>query len=318
MVQYASTENQRAVAMLKTYRSLEKLRFSKRQDFFWVEDAKIFTRIENLPPPVLSHVYRDRFTGKDMSQQEYAEAVKLALKEGKKISVSHRTVRIDAGDPPNLLSGIPADRVAEYRGIIQSRDAAISKLLNQIEGQKVSKTGKIIAGNTRLDEKTFALRLVQKQQSLKPVFPMLPNPQATQAEQLLQLKNPALKPGFHDLINQVIAQATQENDIPFLTKLFRKPSGGKKLQNGFSPVQELLVDFWCGQCNGLMLNRADLPPLCFFTDDALASYCDYALGNKSVQIGDVGRQRRRMGLIQARSPIIKMVIPDGDRILLKG
>jgi hypothetical protein len=299
--------------MLKTYHSLEKLRFSKRQDYFWVEDAKIFTQIANLPSPVLSHVYRDLSTGKDMNQQEYAEAFKLALKEGRKFSVSHRTVMTDAGDPANLLSGIPADRVAEYRGIIQSRNAATSKLLNQIEGQKVSKTGKIIVGKTRLDEKTFALRLVHKHQSLKPVFPMLPNPQAP-AE---QLKNPSLKPGLHDLISRVIAQATQENDIAFLKKIFRKPSGGKKLQNGFSPVQEFLVDFWCGQCNGLILDRSDLPPLCFFTDDALESYCAHALGNKTEE-GDVGRQRRRMGLIQAQSPKIKIVIPDGNGILLKG
>jgi hypothetical protein len=303
--------------MPKAHQTLEKLRFSKRQDFFWVEDAKIFTRIKNLPPPVLSHVYRDRFTGKDMSQQEYAEAVKLALKAGKALSVSDRIVMTDAGDPANLLSGIPADRIAEYRGIIRSRYAATSKLLNQIEGQKVSKTGKILAGNTRLDEKTFALRLVQKQQSLKPMFPMLPNPQATDAERLQQLKNPALKPGFHDLISQVIAQATQENDISFLRKISRKPSGGKKLQSGFSPLQEFLVDFWCGQCNGRILDRSDLPPLCFFTDDALESYCAYVLGNKFAQIGDVGRQRRRMGLIQAHSPIIRIVISDGDGILLK-
>jgi hypothetical protein len=303
--------------MPKSHQALEKLSFSKRQQFFWVEDAKIFIRLENLPPPVLRHVYRDRFTGKDMSQQEYAEAFKVALKEGKKFSVSHRTMWTDAGDPANLLSGIPADKVAEYRAIVQSRNAATSKLLNQIEGQKVSKTGKILAGNTRLDEKTFALRLVQKQQSLKPMFPMLPNPQATDAELLQQLKNPALKPGFHDLISQVIAQATQENDISFLRKISRKPSGGKKLQSGFSPLQEFLVDFWCGQCNGRILDRSDLPPLCFFTDDALESYCAYVLGNKSDQLGDVGRQRRRMGLIQAQSPVIRFVIPDGDGILLK-
>lgn len=299
--------------MLKAHQTLEKLRFSKHQVFFWEEDAKIFTLFEKLPAPVLRHVYRDLSTGKDMSQQEYAEAVKLALKERRKFSVSHRTVWTDAGDPANLLSGIPPDRVAEYRGIIQSRNAATSKLLNQIEGQKISKTGKIIVGKTRLDEKTFALRLVHKHQSLKPVFPMLPNPQAPHAE---QLKNPSLKPAFHDLISQVVAQATQENDIPFLTKFFRKPTGGKKLQNGFSPVQEFLVDFWCGQCNGLILDRSDLPPLCFFTDEALESYCAYALGKKSEE-GDVGRQRRRMGLIQAQSPKIKIVIQDGDVILLK-
>jgi hypothetical protein len=303
--------------MLKAHQTLEKMRFSKSQVFFWEEDAKIFTLFEKLPSPVLRHVYRDLSTGKDMNQQEYAEAFKLALKEGRKFSVSHRTVWTDAGDPANLLSGIPADRVAEYRGIIKSRNAATSKLLNQIEGQKVSKTGKIIAGNTGLDESTFAMRLYHKQQTLKPAFPMLPNPQATHAEHAQQLKNPTLKPGFHDLIRQVIAQKTQEGDDAFLKKFFRKPSGGKKLQNGFSPVQEFLVDFWCGQCNGLKLDRSDLPPLCFFTDEALESYCAYALGKKSEE-GDVGRQRRRMGLIQAHSPTIRIVITDGSGILLKG
>lgn len=300
--------------MLKTYHSLEKLRFSKRQDFFWIEDAKIFTRIGNLPPPVLSHVYRDLSTGKDMSQQEYAEAFKLALKEGRKFSVSHRTVRTDAGDPANLLSGIPADRVAEYRGIIQSRNTATSKLLNQIEGQKVSKTGKIIAGNTRLDEKTFALRLVQKQQSLKPVFPLLPNPQAPHAE---QLKNPSLKPGFHDLISQVIAQATQENDIPFLKKIFRKPSGGKKLQNGFSPLQEFLLDFWCGQCNGLMLDRSDLPPLCFFIDDALTDWCNFcAIVKDDLSFDSVRKCRQLLGLKRAKTPLIKSATKDNNGAIL--
>ena len=249
-----------------------------------------------------------------MSQQEYAEAFKLALKEGRKFSVSHRTVRTDAGDPANLLSGIPADRVAEYRGIIQSRNTATSKLLNQIEGQKVSKTGKIIAGNTRLDEKTFALRLVQKQQSLKPVFPLLPNPQAPHAE---QLKNPSLKPGFHDLISQVIAQATQENDIPFLKKIFRKPSGGKKLQNGFSPLQEFLLDFWCGQCNGLMLDRSDLPPLCFFIDDALTDWCNFcAIVKDDLSFDSVRKCRQLLGLKRAKTPLIKSATKDNNGAIL--
>jgi hypothetical protein len=226
-------------------------------------------------------------------------------------------VRTDAGDPANLLSGIPADRVAEYRGIVQSRNAAIIKLINQIEGQKVSKTGKIIVGNTRLDESTFAMRLYHKQQTLKPVFPMLPNPQATHPEQLQQLKNPTLKPGFHDLIRQVIAQKTQEGDDAFLKKFFRKPSGGKKLQNGFSPVQEFLVDFWCGQCNGLILDRSDLPPLCFFTDEALTDWCNFcAIVKDELSFDSVRKCRQLLGLTRAKTPLIKSATKDNNGAIL--
>lgn len=301
---------------MKTYPTLEKLRFSSNQELFWVENAKVFDRIENLPPRVSTHMYRDLATGKDMNQKEYAEAMAAALKEHRKFSVSHRTVMADASDSTNFLSGIPAEQVVEYRLIIQSRNNAISKLINQVEGQKASEDGKIIVGKTRLDEKTFALRLVQKHQSMNPVFPVLPNPQATPAEQLQQLKNPQSKPGFQDLIGHVIHQATQKDDMAYLKKMFRKPSGGKKLENGFDPAQEFLVDFWCGQCNGLIIDRSDLPPLCFFTDEALSPYCAYALGRDPDSIGDVGKHRRRLGLKQPKGRKIRTVILTGDRVHL--
>jgi hypothetical protein len=302
--------------MLKTYPALEKLRFNQQQDLFWVEDAKVFKRIENLPPAVPIHIYRDLATGKDMNQKEYVETMAAALKGGRKFAVSHRIVMADAGDPASSLFGIPAEQIAEYRRIIQSRNDAISKLINHVEGQKVSETGKIIVGKTRLDEKVFALRLVQKHQSMKPVFPVLPNPQATTAEQLQQLKNPKYKPGFQDLIGHVIDQATRENDMEFLRKISRKPTSRKKLENGPDPVQEFLVDFWCGQCNGLIIDRSDLPPLCFFTDEALPPFCAYALGMDSDRIGDVGKQRRRLGLKQPKGRKIRTVILTGDRIQL--
>jgi hypothetical protein len=270
-----------------------------------------------MPSPVPRHIYRDLATGKDMSQQEYAAARVEALKQRRKLAVTHRSVMTDNADSTNSLAGIPAVQIAEFRRVIQSRNDAIRKLINQVQGQKVSEDGRIKFGNTRLDEKTFVLRLVQERQSMRPLFPMLPNPKATPAEQLHQLKTPCCKPGLHDLIARVINQAVQNDDMAYLKKMFRKPSGGKKLKNGPDPVQEFLVDFWCGQCNGQIIDRSDLPPLCFFSDDALTPFCAHALGRDPGLIGDVGKQRQRLGLIQAKCPKIRLVIPDNTKILLQ-
>jgi hypothetical protein len=295
----------------KTYSSIVELKFHPRQVFFWATDAKLFSLLSGLPN-VPRDVYQDRVTGKEMGKEEYFLFAQKAIAEGRSLSVSHRLKNepFNAASHTSLAAYDPK-QANEYHTIIQSRNHAISQMLNSNEGQILNAKGKVLVGGNRVDEKVFVQRLIQKHQATTISFPSFPQTGNTIPPKA------NTNPKMQDLIKHVVLQATEQNDMEFLRKTFRKPPERKKLNQGLSDLQEFLVDFWCLQCNGIILERKDLPPLSFFTDEALTAYCAHALGKDPDKVGDVGKQRRRLNLLQAKHPRIKTVTPHPNGILLR-
>jgi hypothetical protein len=156
-------------------------------------------------------------------------------------------------------------------------------------GQKMKSSGKIGFGPQRLDEKHFVLALAASTGSLKNTWANFD-------------------------VAKIIHQAAEENDVRFFKGLGRKLSKkGKRLGTDLNRCDDLacfLVDFWICSPDKL----PDFPPLCFFTDEALADWCDFALTPESDggHFDAVRKCRQRLKLENAKTPLIKSVTKDAN------
>ena len=315
--------------------ALEKLRFSKRQEFFWIKDAELLALIRDLPPPpfVPHHAYRDKTTGKDITQQEYTSK----LLAERRIAVSHREDWTEGDYPPSVLAtlpaGIPGDKIKDFCVVVKSQRNAMRMLADQTAGWERKSDGLFRGGPNRYAEKSVVKRLVQGQQSTRPFCRALPNPAAAPEELRQSLDNPPDKPLFHDAVARVLKQAIDDDDMPYLRSVFRKQAWKGKVHD----VTEFLVDFWCGPpcidlsgaqhsdrdslaepapSGPISLCHPNFPPLCFFTDDALAAFCGYALETDEKDFGRTRRNLLEQSTILARR-IREVHRPAEGLILLK-
>jgi hypothetical protein len=73
----------------------------------------------------------------------------------------------------------------------------------------------------------------------------------------------------------------------------------------------VLVDFWIGSRG----DYAHIPPLCFFTDQALLDFCDAAIPEEESSFDSLRKVRQRLGLKHTARPMIKTVLIKSNSIL---
>jgi hypothetical protein len=154
--------------MLKEYPALNKLRFNERQKFFWKSDAELLTKVEGIGGPGVRYIYRDAVTQKELSHDQLLE-IQRKLFQGTQtpLNVMTEILPLPADNVAKILEGIPAERIQEYRNIIQTHDNARTLLISRARRDKPKSSGKIRFGKVPLDEKQYALNLAQSSKSLK-------------------------------------------------------------------------------------------------------------------------------------------------------
>jgi len=298
--------------MLKTYPSLANLSLSKRQKNLWAAEVKIIERLKGLRGAGRKAVFVDRKTGKKLSLEQYGkieDKIKATLKTGSfweryeefqtrlaKI-VEMRSEPTPADDPAIVLAGILPEKIKDCQRVLQSWRDAQMFLIIRARGLKTKAGGKIAFGRHRLDGKEFVLAVAASTGNLENIH------------------------GDFD-IAQIIHQAAQEPDIRFFkslgSKLSRKSGRSAELDwNDRYRCEVLpcfLVDFWIGR----PASHPDFPPLCLFTDQALADWCNHALGKNpdDVTTCSVCKCRQRLGLKRAKTALIKSVTKDATGAIL--
>ena len=160
-------------------------------------------------------------------------------------------------------------------------------------GQKIKSSGKIAFGRQRLDEKHFVLTLATSTGSLKNTWADFD-------------------------VAKIIHQAVAENDIRFFKRLGRKlEKKCKRAGTDLNRCDDLacfLVDFWISS----PATDPDFPPLCLFTDQAIADWCDFVLTPESDggHFDSVRKWRQRLGLKRAKTALIKSVTKDNTGAIL--
>jgi hypothetical protein len=237
--------------MLKAYPVIDTMDFEACPTPRPAEIAKDLARVDGLRGAGWRDVFRNKKTGKELNPGQIKKSL---CKEP--LNVIIERVPIPADDPQKILAGISNDDRAEYREVLASRSDAIMILGLQARGDKLNEAGGIRSGNIRWEEKKFALNLVAARKSLNT---------------------------FGLDVPRVVHQAAMENDIRFFKQLAicLNPKR-QRAEVDWNRVQNLpcfLVDFWTGQ-HGC----PDIPPLCLFSNKALADLCKLALGTAQ---GDV-------------------------------
>lgn len=297
--------------MLIAYPSLAKLRLSPRQKNLWADEVKIIERLNVLRGAGRKAVWFERKTGKKLSLQQYfkiEDKIKATLKTGSVLErynefqtrlatlVETRSEPTPADDPAIVLAGISQEKIMDCQQVLQSwRDAQLF-LIIRARGLKTKPSGKIAFGRYRLDGKKFALAVAASTGKLENIH------------------------GDFD-IAQIIYQAAQEPDITFFKRLGRNLSDKKGRRpdldwNDCENIACLLVDFWIGRPD----THPNFPPLCFFTDQALADWCGFALDTNSDNrnFSAVRKWRQRLGLKHAKTRLIKSVTRAANGEILLG
>jgi hypothetical protein len=126
------------------------------------------------------------------------------------------------------------------------------------------------------------------------------------------------KPLTDLVVGSGISAAQKAGDKRFFHRLSsalraKAKSLGKKHSTPCNVLDQLLVNHWCGHPY-----RPELPPLCFFTDEALADFCSAALGRCPGNPSHAAllKRRQRLGLKHPRiSKISSVAIPKGKVLL---
>jgi hypothetical protein len=196
-------------------------------------------------------------------------------------------------DFPCLAKFKPA-QVVEYCRIKQSSGEAFNRLLIRASGDRLCPKGAYTGagiGETKMDEEKFVLNEAAKFKSVK-----------------------------HYQLSQFIFEAAKQNNLRFFIRL------GKALQSReqvpdvdwkrCDPVACFLVENWCEW----HAYERWFPPLCFFSDHALADFCSAMFGrNSGIPSVDTIRQwRRRLGLKQASRPKVRQISLKGTEVLFVG
>jgi hypothetical protein len=216
--------------------------------------------------------------------------------------------------------------IQDYCKVRQSLDAARAKMIRLVRqeasldalSKSASRSGKILVGDRRLDERKVALQIVKSSGSLQ-----------------------------HRVVSIAIETARQQNDFKFFKALANAGLGKRVPEVDFeriSVVPRFLVDYWCGDRSwpqgrygrwiewlndfGNWKDGAFVwkkyqplffyPPLCFFSNGALATFLAFALGKEQSDADTstlaVRQWVSRLGLIRASTPKIKEVRNDADEI----
>jgi hypothetical protein len=301
--------------MLRAYPSLAKLRLSEHQEKFWADEVKIIERLNGLRGAGRKAVFYDRKTSKKLSLEQYGKiedgikASKASLKSGpfwewynaiqeelaNKVKI--RSVPTPADDPAKVLAGIPPEKINDCQRVLQSRRDAQEFLILRARGLKTNVDGKIAFGRHRLDGKKFVLAVAASSGNLIDIH-------------------------FNSDLAQIIHQAAQERDIQFFKILGRSLSQKSRRSaeldwnDRCESLPCFLVDFWIGWPSA----HPDFPPLCFFTDQALADWCGFALTPESDggHFDAVRKCRQRLRLKRAETALIKSVTTDAKGAILLG
>lgn len=293
--------------MIKDYPSLAKLHLRAGQANFWVKEAKIIERVAGLRGAGCRAIFRDRVTGKELSIKQVAKIrdkinAALKTKEGANFEmfrkafddrVTSQGVPKPADDPAKVLAGIPVEKIRDCQRVIQSCKDARDFLVLRAIGHKPKSSGTIGFGRHRLDAKKFVLLLAAATGNLKNTWANFD-------------------------VAKIIHQAAVENDIRFFKSL-----GGKLSKKGKRAGTDLnrcdimacfLVDFWICKPD----THPNFPPLCFFTDEALADWCAYALNTNSDNrnLASVRKWRQRLGLKRATTALINCVTKEANGAIL--
>ena len=296
--------------MLKAYPSLAKLRLSEHQKNLWEAEVKIIERLNGLRGAGRKAVFFDCKTGKELSLEQYGkieDKIKATLKT---VSfwerygefqtrlaklVEMRSEPTPADDPAIVLAGISPEKIKDCQRVLQSWRDALNFLILRARGLKTKAGGKIAFGRHRLDGKNFVLAVAAATGNLKDIH-------------------------FNCDLAQIIHQAAQEPDIQFFKILGRNLSrkSGRAVELDWDhrcdKLPCFLVDFWIGQPS----THPDFPPLCLFTDQALADWCNFALTPESAggHFAAVQKCRQRLKLKRAKTALIKSVTRDATGAIL--
>ena len=155
---------------------------------------------------------------------------------------------------PKLFEKWPLERIIEYCEIWRSQRRAATRLMIKACGERESRKGKgseVYVGPIPLDESQFVLQ----------------HARTAKAVNILGL------PGL-------IHEAAKQNDVRLFIRLGRALQSSQTVAEvdwaRVDPVPRFLVDNWC---EGQHYNSR-LPALCFFSDQALADFCNAAFGRK--------------------------------------
>lgn len=188
--------------------------------------------------------------------------------------------------PPKLASQSPKC-IVEYCRIKASEERAFNILTCKARREQLSNTGTVRFGDVRLDEQKFALRAAERTGNVR----------------------------SREMMSEIILRAYQNNDNRFFIRL------GKALavkvrpeevdwSNRCDKIAIFMVENWCGEQSLLRL-----PPLCIFTDHALANFCELVFPAAMPTEESIRQWRKRLGLKRPIQPKIKSVTVTEKEIL---
>lgn len=285
-----------------------KIIYAQHERFFWVKAAALLDKTDIIVQSLdqLDQRRQEKFWANEMPKELLARLDELPDKEyAKEIS--------------QAIASNPTE-IRDYCKVRQSLNMATTRLIHLLREEvslgdldtKANEKGQVLAGGVRLDEKKIALR------------------------------HAAVKGNIDDrLVYFAIAEANEKRDSEFFKNLGRALLSKKRPPEidyeRISIVPRFLVDYWCGDKGvyGMWINlfktanigdwRGDNgafvwnqsqsfffhPPLCFFSNGALATFCAMILGkNQSDPDTSTDAIRKwvsRLGLVRAKTPKIREV-----------
>jgi hypothetical protein len=194
---------------------------------------------------------------------------------------------------PQLWDAVGPQDLRKYCDVWQSKENAWLRLILKARGEAEARSGKPAGfsfGKLRLDERKYALQIASTSRRVS-----------------------------GRILPSLIHRAAQANDVRFFIRLGKVLQSSKhRLEVDWTRVDTILLLLVQNWCEGNDYHSA-LPPLCFFSDQALADFCSTALGREpgNPSSGAIRQWRLRLGLKQYPQRIIRETIVTGSDILLK-
>jgi hypothetical protein len=126
---------------------------------------------------------------------------------------------------------------------------------------------------------------------------------------LTELEEARKQPGFIDRVKQ---EAAKMNPVFFqrMGRLLKSP-GKKREELSGTKLQRFLLNFWAFESKDR--KGQVVPPLCFFSDPAIAELANYCLGANSYIAANVRKTWQRLGLQKSKKPLFLSVkVPAKD------
>jgi hypothetical protein len=245
------------------------LGFCERQDFFWLEDAKLLRWTPALVPRL------NRLD--DAAQKAFLDGrIPPGLFSGLGF--------VGDASAEKFLSRMPADKVVDYCRVHLSRDSAWSKSMVRACGVKRSKKCKVAKGDITMGVNHMPHLLVDSWHIEDGIHVDSQSYVIRWAATAKRIDRVGMS---YTLGPRLLAQAKRKHDRRFFNALRRATQQGKR--SGKTPpevdwdklrgkktkgmkLKELslfLVDYWCGW----PLPYSNLPPLCLFDGKARSEFC---------------------------------------------